>query len=326
MNRQWHPLFAHLLSLLVKDFYEVRPEVPVSELPRAADLLLLRRHAGPPPPFEGVWSHLREWNVLEFKGPTDHAEEHDLELLMHVGTGLTYRLNQEQLSQGAPPLENHQVALWYLAPKLGETFLGYARSRAFFEFESRGLWRGGSWGHPVWLLDYGEVPVEVDTIPLHLLAREPGPPALLGEVVLGNPQWFERFAMWLSTLQPGLWKEMRQMVNALKRDSIIDWEAVGEITDLGEVVRLLPAERVIEILGVERAIEAIGLRRTIETIGLPSVIEAVGLPSVIEAVGLPSVIEAVGAERVLDELFATVPAEQLREMLRRRQQGENPKV
>ncbi len=83
------------------------------------------------------------------------------------------------------------------------------------------------------------------------------------------------------------------MANALNQDSIIDWEAVGEITDLGEVVRLLPPARVIQILGVERAIQAIGLQR---------------------------VIEATGAEKVLDELFATVPKEQLQEMLRRRQQ------
>ena len=66
--------------------------MPVSDLPRKADLLVIHRHPGRQPHFLGLWSHLTDWNVLEFKGPTDDAEEEDLELLMAVGTGLTCRL------------------------------------------------------------------------------------------------------------------------------------------------------------------------------------------------------------------------------------------
>jgi hypothetical protein len=88
MSTQWHPLFAHLLGLLIADHYEVQTEVPVSDLPRRGDLLLIRRHGGEEPPFRGLWSHLTEWNVIEFKGLSDSAEEDDLELLVHVGTGV----------------------------------------------------------------------------------------------------------------------------------------------------------------------------------------------------------------------------------------------
>ncbi len=42
MSTQWHPLFAHLLRLLIDEYYEVKTEVPVSELPRRGDLLVLR--------------------------------------------------------------------------------------------------------------------------------------------------------------------------------------------------------------------------------------------------------------------------------------------
>jgi hypothetical protein len=155
MKSQWHPVFAHLLGLLLEDYYEIQPEVPVSDLPRQADLLVIRRQPGPEPPFRGLWNHLTDWNVLEFKGPTDAPEDADLELLIHVGTGLTYRINEERQSRKESPLENRQVSFWYIVAALGETYLGHARNRAGFDYEAGGLYRevrcGGirsSWYHP----------------------------------------------------------------------------------------------------------------------------------------------------------------------------------
>jgi hypothetical protein len=112
MSKQWHPLFAHLLRLLLDRYYSVQTEVPVSDLPRRGDLLLLRRQSAEPPPFAGLWSHLTTWNVLEFKGPGDHAHEDDLELLVHVGTGLTVRFNEERLRAGQERLAYREVSLW----------------------------------------------------------------------------------------------------------------------------------------------------------------------------------------------------------------------
>jgi hypothetical protein len=134
---------------------------------------------------------------------------------------------------------------------------------------------------------------------LHLLDWEPPAPPALGELIVRHEELLQRFAMWLLALQPGLWEEMRAMASTAT--GIIDWEALGKTTNLDEVVRFLPPERVIQVLGVRRAVEA------------------VGLPKVIEVVGLPRVIETVGPEKVLDELLAQVPADQLQEMLQRRQ-------
>ncbi len=302
MSTQWHPVFVRLLGELIKDYYEIETEVPISDLPRRADVLVIHRHPDQQPHFQGLWSHLTDWNVLEFKGPTDDAEPDDLEKLMAVGTGLTYRLNEQRRSRSESGLGNDQVSFWYLAPTLGETFLEQARLRVMLDYETGGLWRGRSWGHPVWLLAYRDAVVETDTVPLRLLDREPGAPAALGELVLGNEELWQRFAQWFRVLQPQLWKEMRQMGSSSKRGSIIDWEAVGENEDLGEVVRILPPERVIEILGVERAIQTIGLNR------------------VLEAVGLPKVIEAMGPEKVMEELLAHLSPEQIQEIIRKRQQ------
>ncbi len=98
MSTQWHPLFAHLLKLLFDPYYEVQTEVPVSDLPRRGDLLIIRRQAAAAGVFQGLWSHLTDWNVVEFKGPSDAPEEDDLELLVHVGTG--FEPPQEWWTQG----------------------------------------------------------------------------------------------------------------------------------------------------------------------------------------------------------------------------------
>ncbi len=322
MSKQWHPLFAHLLRLLLDRYYSVQTEVPVSDLPRRGDLLLLRRQTAEPPPFAGLWSHLTGWNVLEFKGPGDHAHDDDLELLVHVGTGLTVRFNEERLTAGQERLANGEVSLWYVAPTLGETFLGQAQARTFFQYETGGLWRGRVWGHPVWLVSARDLPVEADTVPLHLLDVDPPAPPAMGKLVLQDEELQRRFAKWLPALQPLLWEEMRHMAETGAPGSgIFDWKAISKFANLDEAVRLLPPEHVLQVVGVERAIEIIGLPRVIEAVGLPRVIEIIGLPRVIEAVGLPRVVEAVGPDKLLQELLKILPAEKVEEMLRRRQQN-----
>ena len=54
--------------------------------------------------------------------------------------------------------------------------MGEARLWAAFVYQTDGLWTAQVWGHPVYLVSYRDVPVEEDTIPLHLLDRDPGAP------------------------------------------------------------------------------------------------------------------------------------------------------
>ena len=231
MSKQWHPLFARLLTLLIEDYYEVQTEVPVSDLPRRGDLFVIRRQGSATPHFQGLWSHLTDWNLVEFKGPSDDAEADDLELLAHVGTGLTYRLNEKRQSPDEPRVSNRQVSFWYLARKLGDTFLSHARTLMHLEYETGGLWRGAVWGHPVWLLSYGDVPVEKDTIPLLLMGDEATTPKELGTLVLHDEDLLRRFEAWINTLQPNLYKEIRQMAEKMSDGPRLNWKAIGETTE-----------------------------------------------------------------------------------------------
>ncbi len=243
-------------------------------------------------------------NVFEFKGPSDHAEEDDLELLVHVGTGLTYRFNEERRARGETRLENRQVSFWYLVPKLPEPFLATARARTFLDYQTGGLWRGSVWGHPVRLVAYRDVPVEEDTVPLYLVGPEPVAPRSLGELVVKHTELLERFAVFIRLYQPDLWEEIRLMASTSTDGPRIDWEKVGKYTNLEEVVPFIPLERIIQLVGPKQVIEQIGPKQ------------------IIEQLGLPRVIEASGEEKLLDELLKHLSPEQLQEMLRLRQQRE----
>jgi hypothetical protein len=290
MATQWHPLFARLLGVQLGEFYEIQTEVSVSDLPRRGDILIVRRQPGPEPPFRGLWNYLADWNVLEFKGPTEYPEVDDLELLAHVGTGLTYKLNEERRVRNESRLEARQVSLWYIARTLGDTFLDEARARSSPKYEGGGLWSCRCWGHPVYLVSARDLPVEEDTVPLWLVEGDPAPRAL-GELVAHRDELLKRFATWFRALQPKLWEEVRAMAGT---SGVIDWEKVAQTgDDVVEIVRYLPPERVIQVLGAEQAIQVIGPDKF---------------------------IEAVGADKALDALLARVTPEQLQEMLKRRQE------
>ena len=273
MSTQWHPLFAHLLTLLVEPYYTVETEVPVSDLPRRGDLLLIRRQGSATPHFQGLWSRLTDWNVVEFKGPSDDAEIDDLELLAHVGTGLTYRLNEKRQPE-EPRIANRQMAFWYLAPKLGETFLSHARMSMYLKYETGGLWRGAVWGHPVYLLSYEDAPVEEDTIPMYLLGAESKTPKELGTLVLGREELMRCFAKFFSALQPILFEEIRQMADKRSDGPRLNWGAIAKFADLGEVIDAMPPKEIIARLGVDVALETIGVAAALEKIGADGILAA----------------------------------------------------
>jgi hypothetical protein len=313
MTTQWHPLFARLLRLLLESFYQVENDVPVSDLPREGDLVLIRRASDAEPPFTGLWSFLTEVNVLEFKGPTDSPEEADLELLIHVGTGITYRLNEERRKQGQQPFGNHQVSFWYVAPTLGETFLGHARSRTALDYEPGGLWRGRVWGHRVYLVGYRDTPVEPDTVPLHFLAPAPAmPPHALAELLAARPDLLSLYEQWLFSLHPSLWQEVRNMTQTPSTGPAVDWKIVAPFVDVKALVDALGEERVTEILGVDRVVGALGIDR---------VIGAIGVQRVIDALGAEQVVNALGQDRLLEILLNRMTPEQ-QHALRERLPGE----
>jgi hypothetical protein len=128
--RQWHPIFAQLLRPLLEGYYEVLTNVAVGDVPREADIVLLRRASAKPLPFQGLWKNLTQWNILEYKGPTVSARMEHLDLLIELGLGIHRRLNEERGKQKRKPVGPAKISFWYLANSLSARFIESASTKA----------------------------------------------------------------------------------------------------------------------------------------------------------------------------------------------------
>jgi hypothetical protein len=263
MKRQWHPIFARLLRPLVESHYEVQTGVPVGDAPRLADIVLLRRTSAGRLPFRGLWKDLTTWNVLEFKGPTVVPRPGDIDLLVELGLGIHRRLNEQRVKDRQAPLGPDEVSFWYLANRLGRRFLAEARDTlGAVEEHGPGVWRCKALRRLVFLVSGTQVPVERDSLPLHIVGEEPS--ALGREVaafLADHPALWNEYSGWLATMHVDLWEEVRSMSKTTGKRRKFD-------------IHLLP---VIEEVGLERVVEQVGLDRVIEAVGLERVVREKGV-------------------------------------------------
>jgi hypothetical protein len=140
--------------------------------------------------------------------------------------------------------------------------------------------------------------VEPDSLPLHLVGREPAATERqVARLVIERQELQERYGGWLASLHPAVWKEIEAMASVAGKKVKLD---------------LRPA---IEYLGLDRVIEQVGLDRVIEQVGLDRVIEQVGPDRVIEQLGAKEVVKRLG----LDRLLASLSPADRRELKRRLQ-------
>ena len=225
---QWHPIFDDLLRRALQDYYEVQTNVPVGDLPREADIVLVRRASTTKPPFRTLWKHLTRWNVLEFKGRSESARVADIDLLVEVGLGIHRRLKEQEPDAR---IGRTDVSFWYLANHLGKRFLrDVIESTGSVESVGPGLWHGCVLGRPLWLVSNRDVPIDEESTPVRLVSEQSDEQIReLATAVLASDEMWQRYGSWLAALNPQFRKELQIM--ATKRKS-------GDI-DLGANIRQL---------------------------------------------------------------------------------------
>ncbi|MBI3469620.1 MAG: hypothetical protein HY000_42005 [Planctomycetes bacterium] len=266
---QWHPLFAELLRGIVEAYYDVQTNVPVGDIPREADIVLLRRKPeAAAAPFRNLWSGLTTWNVLEFKSPTVTPMARDIDLLVELGLGIDRRLNWERTKQGHSPLEPHETSLWYLANRLGKRFLRQAQERlGMLEPAGEGIWRGRILLRDVDLVSNSDLAVNEESVPLHLVSREPHDKLLsVAQFVLDHRALRQRYAEWVLVLHESAWKEARTMSRVEEDEVPINYKRIAEYIGVERLISVVGVKRVIEDLGVQRVIAEVGLDRLIASL------------------------------------------------------------
>ncbi len=268
--RQWHPLFAYFLRQVLEGRYEILTNFAVGDVPREADVVVLRRNALRGPQLRHLWKWLTSWNIIEFKGPTVRPRESHLDLLVELGLGVARRLNDQRGRDKLRPLTPHQISWWYVVREMPGSQRGkWERRVGRLSQVEAGLWRGTVLGYPLYLVSSIETPLDEESLPLHLLgARRPQEEAALAQYVLGHADAYCHYAPWMFALHTRVWKKEQAVSGKVIDDNLeIDWTPV------------------VEEFGLDLLIRQIGLAKVIGEVGLAKVIEEVGLAKVIEEVG-----------------------------------------
>jgi hypothetical protein len=263
---QWHPIFARLLRPAIESFYDMQTTLPVGDAPREADFVLLRRTGRKTPPFKGLWRHLTPWNILEFKGPTVSPRPGDIELLVELGLGIDRRLRSQRGHVGLQDVPAHEVSLWYLANRLGRRFLQAAQGKLGpLDPLGPGLWRCSLLQRLVLLVSSVDLPVDVDSLPLHIVGQEPlAIERQVAQLVVEHPALQQLYGGWVASLHPAAWKEAEIMARTTGKQLKFDIRPAIESLGWEEVFKQVGVDRVIEQVGVDRVIEQVGVDRLIQ--------------------------------------------------------------
>lgn len=251
---QWHPIFDDLLRRALQDYYEVQTNVPVGDLPREADIVLVRRASAARPPFRTLWKHLTRWNVLEFKGRSESARVNDVDLLVEVGLGIHRRLQEQQPKTKIPRLE---ISFWYLANHLGKRFLNRViELTGALESIGPGLWRGRVLGRTLWLVSNGDVPIDAESVPVSVVSDQSAERVLqLAKVVVSSEELWQTYGPLLEVNFPDQVREFEDMATKRGRKkfgmSDLARNAIAAASP-EELEKIGAAEKVVDKMGLDR--------------------------------------------------------------------------
>jgi hypothetical protein len=197
------------------------------------------------------------WNVLEFKGPSVSSRSRDLDRLIELGLGIDRRLNEDRATDGLRPLDRNEVSFWYIRSRLGRRFLQKAGELLpGLELAERAIWKCILVGRPVYLVSGADLPVDDETVPVHLASKEGRNTELaVARLIAEKESLWNEYGGWLSTLHPAVFEELEAMAQKLGRRLPIDFRPV--IDKLG-------VSAVIDQVGVDRVIAAIGENELME--------------------------------------------------------------
>jgi hypothetical protein len=271
---QWHPIFVNLLRSLVQDHYEVQTNLPVGDLPREADIVLVRRISDQPPPFQTLLHYLTTWNVIEFKGRSVSARLRDLDLLVELGLGVDRKLNEERVRQEQEQLAPAEVSFWTIVNHLGQRFLDEARTiLGGLEEASPGVWRSQILSRPVFLIDSVGVAVDRETVAIHLVGEEsPEIEQELARVIVEEPGYWKVFGEFLRSMHPNIFEEATRMA---PKEQSGEWNLRPFVDKLGVAKYLEPVK-------LEEMIDNAGPKKVIETLGMKKIVEEAGVENIFD--------------------------------------------
>ncbi len=140
---------------------------------------------------------------------------------------------------------SREVSFWYLANAPGRRLLrDTEEERRALTRLGAGLRRCGLLGRLVFLVSGVDLPVEPDSLPLHVVGKEP--PATerqVARLVVERPELQRLYAGWLASLHPAAWREVEAMARAADKKVELDLRPAIEYIGLAKVIEQVGADR-----------------------------------------------------------------------------------
>jgi hypothetical protein len=159
-------------------------------------------------------------------------------LLVELGLGIHRRLNDKRVKKDLPPLGTSKMSFWYLANKLGKSFLAKASQRLpGLEQWKHGVWAATNLERKIFLVSGSDLAVEEDSLPLHVLGKESAEKEVeTAKLIYSDAKLRQLFG---------------DLYNFLHRDTVEELEAMNKIKSAKDVMTFRP-EMLLEFYGKKK--------------------------------------------------------------------------
>jgi len=152
-----------------------------------------------------------------------------------------------------------------------------------------------------------DLPVDDESLPLHVLAAEPAAREReVGQFLTATEERLAVYGSIFSVFHEATWREVEIMAQRNRRTFTIDISPVVETLGLEEIIRQIGEEKVIRLIGEEKVIRQIGEEKVIRQIGEEKVLREIGAKKVMEQLDVQTIWDNLPAakRRQLKRLLA----------------------
>ena len=261
MRRQWHPLLAQFLREDYSDRLKIKDSLKLGRMPLEMDLLITPSVPTTQLPYP--FMYLGETTTIaELKGPGDTAIWEDLAQIESYAC--LYQKRDESKIE-----DRSQITLWLISSKFSENFNqppgDYIENLTSV---GEGVSGGSLAKFPIYLIDLGELPITLATIPLLMVYedRKEREKEII-RFVIEHYDELRKYGSFLFTLHIRALKEVLEEMDLRNlRGLELDVPGIIDLLGLDRIVETAGKNKLIQKIGPEEAIEIASLYLTRERI------------------------------------------------------------
>jgi len=257
MATYWHPLLAQFLREDYGDRLEVKDSVKIGKMPLELDILIFSSVPTEELPYP--FNYLGEMTIAELKGPAGAATFREIAQVENYGC--LYQLRKAKVK------DRSKITLWLIASKFSSTF-NQPPSDYIDNLKNigDGVKKGFLAKFPIYIIDLGELPITLHTIPLLMIYKgDEKREKEIAKFFVEHYQELRRYSSFFSTLHAEVLKEVLDEME-LRKVEELDLNVPAILDLVGLLLRIAGPEKVNQMFKQDGVIEMIGRENLLELI------------------------------------------------------------